>query len=123
MKNEAANILCQLEMYFPPSFFDIMVHLIIHLAREITLCGLAYLRCMHSIKRYMKVLKGHTNNQYHPEASIVERYIVEKLIEFCSEYMEKEKSMRFVESRHDNKWGSKGSQGFEVVIMGHEELN
>ena len=28
---EGITILCQLEMYFLPSFFDIMVHLIVHL--------------------------------------------------------------------------------------------
>jgi len=39
LKNEAIIILCQLEMYFPPSFFDIIVHLIVHLVREIRLCG------------------------------------------------------------------------------------
>ncbi|XP_047150143.1 uncharacterized protein LOC124822207 [Vigna umbellata] len=31
LENEVVVILCQLEMYFPPSIFDIMVHLIIHL--------------------------------------------------------------------------------------------
>ena len=35
LENEAAIVLCQLEMYFPPSFFDIMVHHV----REIRLCG------------------------------------------------------------------------------------
>jgi len=30
LENEAAIILCQLEMYFPIAFFDIMVHLIVH---------------------------------------------------------------------------------------------
>ena len=39
LENEAVIVLCQLEMYFPPSFFDIMVHLIVHLVREIRLCG------------------------------------------------------------------------------------
>jgi len=34
LENEVIIILCQLEMYFPPSFFDIMVHLIAHLVRE-----------------------------------------------------------------------------------------
>jgi len=33
LENEAIIILCQLEMYFPPSFFDIMFHLIVHLVR------------------------------------------------------------------------------------------
>ena len=43
LENEAAIISCQLEMYFPPSFFDIMVHLIVHLVRETRLCGPIYL--------------------------------------------------------------------------------
>jgi len=39
LENEAIIILCQLEMYFSPSFFDIMVHLIVHLVRKIRICG------------------------------------------------------------------------------------
>ncbi|KAL4563659.1 hypothetical protein LXL04_027704 [Taraxacum kok-saghyz] len=35
--------LCQLEMYFPPSFFDVMVHLISHIVREIKICGPVFL--------------------------------------------------------------------------------
>ena len=37
LENEASIILCELEMYFPPSFFDIMIHLI-HLVGEIQFC-------------------------------------------------------------------------------------
>ena len=89
LENEAVIILCQIEMYFPPAFFDIMVHLIIHLVREIKCCGPVYLRWMYPIKRYMKILKGYTKNLYHLEASIMERYIAEEAIEFCSKYIEK----------------------------------
>jgi len=39
LENEVITILCQLEMYFSPSFFDIMVYLIVHLVREIRICG------------------------------------------------------------------------------------
>jgi len=42
---------------------------------------------MYPVERYMKVLKGYTKNQYRPEASIVERYVAEEAIEFCSEYI------------------------------------
>ena len=75
LENEAAIVLCQMEMHFPPSFFDIMVHLIVHLGREIRLCGPIILRWMYRVARYMKVLKGYPKNQYRPEASIVERYV------------------------------------------------
>ena len=45
LENEAAIVLCQMEMHFPPSFFDIMVHLIVHLVREIRLCGPCEIGC------------------------------------------------------------------------------
>jgi len=76
-------------MYFPPSFFDIIVHLIIHTVREIIICGLVFLRWMYPIERCMKISKGYVKNPYQSEASIVERYIVEEAIEFCTTYMQK----------------------------------
>jgi len=84
LENKAAIVLCQMEMYFPPSFFDIMVHLIVHLVREMRLCGPIFLCWMYPIEWYMKVLKGYTKNQHRLEASIVERYVAEECIEFCS---------------------------------------
>ena len=50
--------LYQLEIYFSPSFFDIMVHLMVHLIREIRLCSPVFLRWMYPFERYMKILKG-----------------------------------------------------------------
>ena len=82
LENEAAIILCQLEMYFSPAFFDIMVHLIVYLVREIKCCGLVYLPWMYLVERYMKILKGYTKNLHCPRASIVESYIAEEAIDF-----------------------------------------
>ena len=67
-------------MYFPPTFFDIMVHLIVHLVWEIKCWGPIYLRRMYPVERYMKILKGYTKNLHRLEASIVERYIAEEAI-------------------------------------------
>ncbi|GAU44823.1 hypothetical protein TSUD_400420 [Trifolium subterraneum] len=110
LENEAAVILCQLEMYFPPSFFDIMVHLIAHLAREIRFCGPVYLRWMYPIERYMKILKGYTKNPHRPEASIVERYIAEEAIEFCSNYLSEVDTIGVPMSRHDGRCNGVGTQ-------------
>ena len=47
LEDEAAIFLCQMEMYFPSSFFDIMVHLIVHLVRESECVGLfSYSGCI-----------------------------------------------------------------------------
>nr|XP_023870348.1 uncharacterized protein LOC111982961 [Quercus suber] len=73
---EIAVTLCELEKIFPPSFFTMMVHLVIHLATEAKIGGLVQYRWMYSIER--AALEG----------SIVERYIVEECLKFCSQYME-----------------------------------
>jgi hypothetical protein len=40
--------LCLLESTFPPSFFDLILHLTTHLAREIWFLGhLTFIRCFH----------------------------------------------------------------------------
>jgi len=109
-------------MYFPPAFFDIMVHLIVHLVREIKCCGPIYLRWMYPIERYMKILKGYTKYLHLPKASIVERYIAEEAIEFCSDYIEKAKPVGLLESQHDNKVASKGSRGLHVITPSVEDL-
>ena len=84
LQNEAAIILCQLKMYFPSSFFDIIVHLIVHLVREIKCCGLVYLQWMYLVEQYMKILKRYTKNIHRSEASIVERYIAKEVTDCCS---------------------------------------
>ena len=109
-------------MYFPPAFFDIMVHLIVHLVREIKCCGPVYLHWTYPVERYMKILKGYTKNLHRPEASIVERYIAEEAIEFCSEYIEKAKPVGLPESRHDDRVGGKGSRGLHVITPSVEDL-
>jgi len=84
---EAAVVLCQMETYFPPSFFDIMVHSVVHLVREILVCGPVFLRWMYPVEWYMKVLKGYTKNQHRPKVSIFERYVAEECIEFFSKHI------------------------------------
>uniref|UniRef100_A0A251TUS8 DUF4218 domain-containing protein n=1 Tax=Helianthus annuus TaxID=4232 RepID=A0A251TUS8_HELAN len=51
MENEIGKILCDLERIFPPSFFDVMVHLSVHLASEAKLGGTVHYRWMYPIER------------------------------------------------------------------------
>lgn len=44
-------ILCKMEKIFPPAFFDVMVHLAVHLAREAKLAGPVQYRWMFPIER------------------------------------------------------------------------
>lgn len=80
-------ILCKLEMVFPPAFFDIMVHLCVHLAEEAKIAGNVKYRQMWAFERYMGKLKGYIRNRSRPEGSIVEGYIAEECVTFCSRYL------------------------------------
>ncbi|XP_030505370.2 uncharacterized protein LOC115720357 [Cannabis sativa] len=87
LQQEITYILCKLEQFFPPAFFDIMIHLTVHLVRELRFCGLVYFKWMYPFERYMKILKGYVRNRSRPEGCIIECYITEEAVEFCSEYM------------------------------------
>ncbi|XP_050908133.1 uncharacterized protein LOC127121730 [Lathyrus oleraceus] len=104
LEEETAIILCQLEIYFPLSFFDIMVHLLVHLVSEIRFYGLIYLRWMYPIEQYMKILKGCTKNHHRPEASIIERYTTKEALEFCSDYLSETESIGIPKSHHDDRF-------------------
>ena len=61
-----------------------------------------------------------TKNQYRPKASIVERYVAEESIEFCSEYINSAKLVGVHESRHDCNIEGRATRGFNVVTMGRQ---
>ena len=53
LQEEVVKTLCQLEMFFPPSFFDVMVHLSVHLASEAKVSGPVHYRWMYLIESYV----------------------------------------------------------------------
>ena len=57
LMQDVAEIMACLEKEFPP-FFDIMVHLTLHLVEELYECGPLHMRWMYPFKRYFKGLKG-----------------------------------------------------------------
>ena len=52
VQDRVAITLCCLEKIFPPSFFDVMEHLPIHLAEEALIAGPVQFRSMYPIERY-----------------------------------------------------------------------
>lgn len=44
--------LCRMEMIFPPGFFTMMVHLVLHLATEAKIGGPVCYRSMYFVERY-----------------------------------------------------------------------
>lgn len=75
MKKEIPIILVKLEKIFPPAFFDVMVHLAIHLPDEALLRGLVQYGWMYPIERRLYTLKRYVRNRSRREGSIAEAYI------------------------------------------------
>lgn len=84
---DVAMTLCILEMHLPPSFFDVMTHLLVHVVEELDLCGPLTTRWMYPIERYLKVLKKWVRNPARPEASMASGYILDEALGLASEYL------------------------------------
>ncbi|GJV98177.1 putative transposon, En/Spm-like protein [Tanacetum coccineum] len=110
MQAELVVTLCLLEKFFPLSFFDIMVHLTVHLTREVKLCGPICFRWMYPFERCMKVIKGHVRNRNRPEGCIAEETIAEETIEFFSEYHKSMKTIGIPPDKHETDENEEGKQ-------------
>jgi hypothetical protein len=65
-------ILCKLEKIFPPAFFDVMVHLVVHLPDEAVLRGPVQYGWMYPIERRLGTMKNLLRNRARPKGSIAE---------------------------------------------------
>ncbi|XP_056158503.1 uncharacterized protein LOC130134826 [Syzygium oleosum] len=86
MERDIPIILCNLEMIFPPSFFDSMEHLLVHLPYEAKVAGPVQFRWMYPFERFLYHLKKKVKNKACVEASICNAYIVEEVTTFASYY-------------------------------------
>jgi len=57
LKVELAKTMCILEKVFPPTCFDVMSHMVVHLMEELDMCGPIHTQWMYRMERYMKALK------------------------------------------------------------------
>jgi hypothetical protein len=74
-------------MCFPPSFFDIMPHLMMHMVDQIQQLGPMYLHQMWTYERFMSTLNRHVLNRAHPEGSMIEAYTTEEAVNYCTRYI------------------------------------
>jgi len=70
---------------------------------------------MYPIERCINIFKGYMKNPYLPETFIVEIYIVEEEIEFCTTYMS-EDVISVLRSRYEGTHKGKGTQSMRVVL-------
>ncbi|WVZ50949.1 hypothetical protein U9M48_002152 [Paspalum notatum var. saurae] len=87
LQEQVVLTLCKMEKLFVPSFFTLMVHLIVHLLDEAKLGGPVHYRWMYPFERYFVRLKGYVRNRAQPEGCMAEGYIADECLTFCSEFL------------------------------------
>jgi len=87
LQNDVVQCLISFELVFPPSFFNITTHLLVHLIKEISILGPMFLHNMFLFERSMGVLKKYIHNRARPEESIAKGYGIEEVIEFCIDFI------------------------------------
>ena len=98
-------------MVFPPSFFNIMTHLLVHIVKEINILGPIFLHNMFPFERYMSVLKKYVRNRSRPEECIAKGYGTEEVIEFCVDFIDDLNPIGVPMSRHEGRLKGKGILG------------
>ena len=82
----AVEALCLFEIWFPPGFFDIMTHLLVHLVEELYWCGLVHAHWCYSVERYMWLLTKYVRDRSKPKANMATGYNIDEALGFCTEY-------------------------------------
>jgi hypothetical protein len=77
---DVVECLVSFELLFPPSFFNIMTHLLVHLVKEIRILDPVFLHNMFPFERFMEVLKKYVRNRARSEGSISKGYGTEEVL-------------------------------------------
>ena len=88
MEEMAPELLCKLEKIFPPGFFNLMQHLILHLSTEARFGGPMQNCWCYSTKRMQKTLRAKCKNKRRNEASMAEAFITEEAANFVTAHYE-----------------------------------
>src|SRR3990170_8209082 len=116
LENDLVQCLVSFELVFPPSFFNIMTHVLVHLVEEIAILGPVFLHNMFPFERFMGVLKKYVHNCARPEGSISKGHENEEVIEFCVDFIPDLKPIGVPESRHEGRLRGKGTLGLKAII-------
>jgi hypothetical protein len=114
------EIMCMLEMCFPPSFFDMQQHIMIHLVDQMLTLDPLYLHSMYRYERYLTVLKSYVRNRMrnraHPDSSIMEGYTTEEVVECWVDYVKDEKRIALPIPLHEGRLRGRGRIGQKSFI-------
>jgi hypothetical protein len=107
--------LCFLEIYFPPTFFDISIHFTTHLIKELKLLGPIFLHYMYAYERFNGTLKTFARNQAYPEGSMVQGYCTKETMVWGLNYANLSNPICVLKYRHEGRLTGKGIIGKKAI--------
>ena len=116
LKNDLVQCLVSFELVFPPSFFNIMTHILVHLVNETAILGLVFLHNMFPFERFMGVSKKYVRNHARPEGSISTGHQIEEVIGFCVDFIPDLKKIGLPQSWYEGRLTGKGTLGPDSII-------
>jgi hypothetical protein len=75
-QREIPRLMCEMQTYIPPTFFNAQEHYLIHQVEDIEICGPVHTRSMWMVERHLKSLKALVRQRACPKGSMVEGYMV-----------------------------------------------
>ena len=117
LHEEIIVILNELEMYFLPVFFDVMVHLCVHIVDNIIDLGPTFLHSMMSFERMNEVIKGFVRNMFCPDGRIAQGYLTKECISFYESYLTKDPVVGLLVNKHCGRLEGEGHTN------GHRDVN
>ena len=90
LEKEIPVLVCKMEKIFPPGFFNLMQHLLVHLPYEAKVGGPVQYRWMYHIERALKKLRAMVGNKATVEGCIAEAFSLKEVAYFSSVYFAEE---------------------------------
>jgi hypothetical protein len=99
-EKEIPMLVCKMEKVFPPGWFNVMQHLLVHLPWEARIGGFVQFRWMHSQERELKKLRATVCNKASVEGCIAEAFTCKEITNFSSMYFSHANNMNAPTSRY-----------------------
>jgi hypothetical protein len=101
-------------MCFPPSFFNIMPHLMMHMVDQILELGPMYLHQMWTYEWLMSTLNRYVLNHAYPEGSMIKAYTTKEAVNCCTRYIQDGRAIGLPIPQHEGRTSGMGCTGRKV---------
>jgi hypothetical protein len=103
-------------MCFPPSYFDIMPHLMMHMVDQIQQLGPVYLHQMWTYEHFMSTLNRYIHNRTYPKGSMIEAYTTEEAVNWCMRHVRDGRAIGLPVHQQEGRTSGMGCSGQKVFI-------